>query len=73
MHVMWHLPSGLPDAMSVESIALTHGVGIYSLRSAVAYDFGTTPYSTRSLVLGYTALQEEQIRAGIARVAAALK
>jgi GntR family transcriptional regulator/MocR family aminotransferase len=73
MHVMWHLSPDLPDAKSVESTALTHGVGIYSLRSAVAYDFGTTPYSERSLVLGYTALQEEQIREGIARVAAALK
>jgi GntR family transcriptional regulator / MocR family aminotransferase len=73
MHVMWHLPADLPDARSVEGTALTHGVGIYSLRSAVAYDFGITPYSERSLVLGYTALQEAQIREGIARVAVALE
>lgn len=73
MHVMWHLSPSQPDAKSVESTAITHGVGIYSLRSAVAHDFGTTPYSERSLVVGYAALQEEQIREGIARVAAALK
>lgn len=73
MHVMWHLPPGLPDAKTIESTALTRGVGVYSLRSAVAHDFGTTSYSDRSLVLGYSALHEEQIREGIARVAAALK
>jgi len=71
MHVMWHLPESLPNASIVEATALNHGVGVYSLRSAVAYDFGKTPYSDRSLVLGYPALPEEQIREGIARVARA--
>ena len=72
MHVMWHLPDSLPDAAVVEATALNHGVGVYSLRSAVAFDFTPTPYSNRSLVLGYPALPEEQIREGIARVARAL-
>ena len=72
MHVMWHLPDSLPDAATVEATALNHGVGVYSLRSAVAFDFTKTPYSDRSLVLGYPALPEEQIREGIARVARAL-
>jgi GntR family transcriptional regulator/MocR family aminotransferase len=73
MHIMWHLPARLPHATVVEATALNHGVGIYALRSAVAYDFGKTPYSERSLVLGYAALQEKQIREGISRIAAALK
>jgi len=72
MHVMWHLPDSLPDASVVQSIALNHGVGVYSLRSAVAFDFTKTPYSDRSLVLGYAALTEEQISDGIARVARAM-
>jgi GntR family transcriptional regulator / MocR family aminotransferase len=72
MHVMWHLPPSLPDAAVVEATALNHGVGAYSLRSAVAFDFTQTPYSNRSLILGYPALPEEQIREGIARVARAL-
>jgi GntR family transcriptional regulator / MocR family aminotransferase len=72
MHVMWHLPESLPDAALVQATALNHGVGVYSLRSAVAFDFSPTPYSKRSLVLGYPALPEEQIREAIARVARAL-
>jgi hypothetical protein len=38
----------------------------------VAFDFIPTLYSKRSLVLGYPALPEEQIREAIARVARAL-
>jgi len=37
MHIMWHLPARLPHATVVEATALNHGVGIYALRSAVAY------------------------------------
>lgn len=72
MHVMWHLPDSLPAASVVEAAALNQSVGIYSLRSAVAYDFTKTPYSDRSLVIGYAALPEDQIREGIARIAHAL-
>jgi len=72
MHVMWHLPDSLPTAAAVQATALTHGVGIYSVRSAVAFDFTQTRLSTRSLVLGYPALTEAQIGEGIARVARAL-
>lgn len=73
MHIMWHLPARLPPASVIEATALNHGVGVYGLRSAVAYDFAKTPYSDRSLVLGYAALQEKQVQEGISRVAAALK
>ena len=69
---MWHLPGSLPDAAAVQATALNHGVGVYALRSAVAFDFTPTPYSKRSLVLGYPALPEEHIREAIARVARAL-
>jgi GntR family transcriptional regulator/MocR family aminotransferase len=72
MHVMWMLPGSLPKAAAVQATALNHGVGVYSLRSAVAFDFTQTPYSDRALVLGYPALTQEQIREGIARVARAL-
>jgi hypothetical protein len=61
----------LPTAAAVQR-RRNHGVGVYSLRSAVAFDFTQTPYSARSLVLGYPALTEEQIGEGIARVARAL-
>ena len=39
MHVMWHLPDSLPNAAVIQATALNHGVGVYSLRSAVAFDF----------------------------------
>jgi GntR family transcriptional regulator/MocR family aminotransferase len=72
MHVMWHLPHSFPDATAVQTTALNQGVGVYALRSAVAYDFTRTRLSSRALVLGYPALSEEQIREGIARLARAL-
>jgi GntR family transcriptional regulator/MocR family aminotransferase len=72
MHVMWHLPDSFPKASMIQATALNHGVGVYSLRSAVAFDFARSPEQDRSLVLGYAALTEEQIREGIARVARAL-
>ena len=68
---MWHLRDSFPMHGN-QATALNHGVGVYSLRSAVAFGLTRTPYSKRSLVLGYPALPEEQIREAIARVARAL-
>jgi GntR family transcriptional regulator/MocR family aminotransferase len=72
MHIMWHVPHTFPNAKVIETTALNHGVGVYSLRSAVAFDFSKTPYSERSLVLGYSALPEDHIIEGVSRLARAL-
>lgn len=73
MHLAWHLPPGFPRPSELQAIAQDVGVGIYSLQSGAAYDFGGCKYSERAIVLGFSSLNERQIRAGIDRLAAALE
>lgn len=70
MHVMWHLPTYLPDALNMQRQALSCGVGLYPLAAAAGYEFeGRQRFGERSLVLGYTALTSAELREAIARVA----
>jgi GntR family transcriptional regulator/MocR family aminotransferase len=72
MHVMWHLPKSLPNAVDAEQIARRYGIGVYSLRSGAAHMIGDVPCAERGLILGYTALPERVIAKGVARLAEAL-
>jgi GntR family transcriptional regulator/MocR family aminotransferase len=72
MHIMWHLPRHLPQAVEVERIARAHGIGVYSLQSGAAHVIGSAPCAERGLILGYTALSERLIAKGIACLAEAL-
>ena len=54
-------------------MAAQHGVGIYPLQSAAAFDFGGCAYSERAIMLGFAALDEQQIRVGVERIAAAVE
>jgi GntR family transcriptional regulator/MocR family aminotransferase len=72
LHLTWHLPDHYPDASKVQETARHQGVGIYSVGTGTAYDYGTCSYSARTLVLGFSSLNEYQIRAGIQRLADAL-
>lgn len=69
LHLAWHLPEGYPDASELQALALPHGVGIYSIGPGTAYDYGECNYSARTLILGFSSLNEYQIRAGIRRIA----
>src|SRR5687768_1546861 len=69
LHLAWHLPDNYPDAPELEAIALRHGVGIYSIGSGTTYAYGKCSYSARTLILGFSSLNEYQIRAGIRRMA----
>ncbi len=73
MHVAWHLPNDYPMASDLQEMAASRSVGIYSLRSGAAFDFGGCAWSDRVIVLGYSSLSESQIRAGIERVAGVLE
>lgn len=73
LHLSCHLPDNLPDAPVLQALALRHGVGIYSLGSGTAYDFGQCRYSARTLIFGFSSLNEYQIRAGIQRIADMLR
>jgi GntR family transcriptional regulator/MocR family aminotransferase len=69
LHLAWHLPASYPDVSELQALALRQGVGIYSIGSGTTYDFGKGGYSTRTVVLGFSSINEYQIRAGIRRLA----
>ncbi|ODS98524.1 MAG: transcriptional regulator [Lautropia sp. SCN 69-89] len=71
-HIAWHLGASLPRATLMRSLAAERGVGLHDLPSSAACDFGGCTYSERTLLLGFSSLDERQIRGGIERVAAAL-
>jgi len=73
LHLAWHVPDNYPDAPELQALALRHGVGVYPIGPGTAYDFGKCDYSERTLVLGYSSLNEYQIRAGIRRLAIAVE
>jgi GntR family transcriptional regulator/MocR family aminotransferase len=74
MHVMWQLPAHLPDAQSMQALALSCGVGLYPLAAAAGFEFENRQrFGKRSLILGYTALTAAELREAIARVALRLR
>lgn len=72
MHIAWHLADELPRAAELHALAAERNVGIYTLQSGAASDFGGCAYSERSIVLGFSSLDERQIRSGIERIASAV-
>lgn len=70
MHVMWQLPPALPDACDVEQAARSVGVGAYCLGSGNSWlgDSFCRERSRRFVMLGYAALNETEIRAGMERL-----
>jgi GntR family transcriptional regulator/MocR family aminotransferase len=70
MHVMWQLPAHLPDALQMQQLAHSCGVGLYPLAAAAGYEFERRKrFGERALVLGYTALTSAELKEAIARVA----
>ncbi|HMQ72085.1 MAG TPA: PLP-dependent aminotransferase family protein, partial [Rubrivivax sp.] len=72
MHLVWHLPPELPRASALQALAAEHGVGIYTLQSGAAHDFGGGPWHEQVVMLGFSSLGAKQIRTGIERLAAAV-
>ena len=72
LHVLWHLPPGIPDAVTVEALAQRARVGVYSLASARVHFRQRTALTARALTLGYAALSSKQIEKGIARLSDAI-
>ena len=75
MHVLWHLPPGLPAAREVERVARGAGVGVYSLDSGNTWlgDEACRQRAERTLLLGYAALNEAEIATGLSRLQRALQ
>jgi GntR family transcriptional regulator/MocR family aminotransferase len=72
LHVLWHLPAGVPDAPVVETLARRARVGVYSLPAGGAYAVRPSALAQRALILGYAALLPKQIEQGIARLSDAI-
>src|SRR5205807_4148898 len=72
LHVIWHLPPGIPDAVTVEATAQRARVGVYSFASAGVHFLRQTTVTGRAIVLGYAALSRKQIEKGIARLSDAI-
>jgi GntR family transcriptional regulator/MocR family aminotransferase len=72
LHVLWHLPPGIPDAATVETLAQRARVGVYSLASARVHVQQRTALTGRAVLLGYAALSHKQIEKGIARLSDAI-
>jgi len=72
LHILWHLPPGIPDAVTVETLAHRARVGVYSLSSARVDFRKRTALTSRAIVLGYAALSPKQIEKGIARLSDAI-
>ena len=70
--MLWHLPPGIPDAVTVEALAQRARVGVYSLASARVHFLRRTALTGRAVILGYAALSPKQIEKGIARLSDAI-
>lgn len=68
-HIRWLLPADFPVATAVQRHACSHGIRLDIADSDIA-----TPGAEigRTLCLGYTRMDEAQIAAGVARLAAAI-
>src|SRR5699024_7465065 len=71
MHVVWHLPEGQPSPAELEGRCREAGVGIYGLESGNALITGKAALARyrHALLLGYAALNEEEITEGVDRLA----
>jgi GntR family transcriptional regulator/MocR family aminotransferase len=72
MHLVWRIPKHLPSAHDLEKIALSVGVGVYTVSSGGAADLCPAAENDRLLVLGFSSLSEREIELGISRLAQAL-
>lgn len=75
MHVLWHSPQDLPEASAIESRGAAAGVGAYAAAHCNTWVQGeaASARARRALLFGYAALSEEEIAAGVARLAAAAR
>lgn len=72
LHVLWHLPTGIPDAAMVEALAHRARVGVYSFSSTRVHFQRQTALGSRAIILGYANLSRKQIEKGIARLSDAI-
>jgi GntR family transcriptional regulator / MocR family aminotransferase len=72
LHLLWHLPPGVPDAQMLEAVARRVRIGLYPFGLGGVHDAQATVLSQRAIILGYAALQPKQIEQGVARLSDAI-
>jgi GntR family transcriptional regulator/MocR family aminotransferase len=72
LHVLWHLPPGVPDAVAVEALARRARIGVYCFASSRVHVERQTALSSRAIMLGYAALSPKEIEKGVARLSDAI-
>lgn len=72
-HLACRLPPRLVPASDLQARAHRQRIGVYSVRSGGGHEYGGGSYERNWLLLGYSALLEEQIEMGIARFSAVIK
>jgi GntR family transcriptional regulator/MocR family aminotransferase len=72
-HIAWRLPNSFVTAPNVKAIARTRNIGIYTVQSGGGHEYDGSHFENNWLLLGYASLSEDQIRAGIDRLAEALR
>jgi GntR family transcriptional regulator/MocR family aminotransferase len=68
-HIGFKLPPQFASAHRIQAVARSRNLGVYTVQSGGGHEFGGSRYEDRWLLLGYASLTEEQIEAGIARLA----
>jgi GntR family transcriptional regulator/MocR family aminotransferase len=72
LHLLWHLPPGVPDAALVEATARRRRIGVFGFESAGVTVFRTSLLERRALLIGYGALSLRQIAQGVERLSEAI-
>lgn len=72
-HLTWLLPQTLPSALAVQEAARQRGIGVYTVSESEIGGATSLHYADNALLLGYSSLEERQIRDGIAGLASALR
>lgn len=68
-HLAWRVSEEFGTSHFLMAAAQSRNIGVYTLQSAGGHEYGDTKFYDRWLLLGFASLTEEQITAGVNRLA----
>jgi GntR family transcriptional regulator/MocR family aminotransferase len=71
-HIAWRLPASFAPAHNTKAIARARNIGVYTVQSGGGHEYNGSQFEANWLLLGYASLSEDQIQAGIDRLADAI-
>lgn len=72
-HLAWKPPAASGPLADFYLLARRSNIGIYGIHAGGGHEYGGNTFESRWLLLGYAALSEDQIEAGIQRLASVVK